>query len=235
MAKDRGGAVALKSTGAVVALVLGFPSGALAGGGGVSVMCPVDHSQLLSALDAAVGAIDSGFNNEMWAVVVNRDGVACAVAFSGTHRNSQWLLSRQIAAAKAFTANGLSLDIDGSGSGPLSTAQLYPLAQPGGSLFGVQDGNPLDAQAAYAGNAEKFGQENDPMIGKRVGGTIVFGGGLGLYQGGNSAVGGLGLSGDTSCSDDQIARAVRENLGMVPGASDTISFGPGKGEHPSCD
>jgi uncharacterized protein GlcG (DUF336 family) len=72
------------------------------------------------------------------------------------------------------------------------------------------------------------------MIGKRVGGTIVFGGGLGLYQGGNSVVGGLGLSGDTSCSDDQIARAVRKNLGMVPSASDTISFGPGKGQHPSC-
>jgi uncharacterized protein GlcG (DUF336 family) len=231
MAKGHRGTAA-KSTGAIVALVLGFTS--TLAGADAPVTCPVDHSQLLSALDAAVGAVNSGFNNQMWAVVVNRDGVTCAVAFSGASRNSQWLLSRQIAAAKAFTANGLSLDIGGSGSGPLSTAQLYPLAQPGGSLFGVQDGNPLDAQAAYAGNAERFGQANDPMIGKRVGGTIVFGGGLGLYQGGNSAVGGLGLSGDTSCSDDQIAREVRKNLGMVPSAPDTISFGPGKAQHPSC-
>jgi hypothetical protein len=113
--------------------VLGFtPALAGAEGQGAPVTCPVDHSQLLSALDAAVGAVDSGFNNQMWAVVVNRDGVVCALAFSGAGRNSQWLLSRQIAAAKAFTANGLSLDIGASGSGPLSTAQLYPSCSPAG-------------------------------------------------------------------------------------------------------
>ena len=41
-----------------------------------------------------------------------------AVAFSGPSRDSQWLLSRQIAAAKAFTANGWT-QLD---SAPLSTA-----------------------------------------------------------------------------------------------------------------
>ena len=199
-----------------------------------STACPVSHSQLLSALDAAVGSVSQGFNNEMWAVVVNRDGVVCAVAFSGPNRTSQWLLSRQIAAAKAFTANGLSLDIDGSGSGPLSTAQLYPLVQPGGSLFGLQFGNPLDPERAYAGSASRFGRPDDPMVGKRVGGTIVFGGGLGLYRNKTRAVGGLGLSGDTSCADDAIARAVRANLELVPQVADTITFGSRRDQHPSC-
>ena len=203
---------------------------AAAGDGG----CPVSRQRLTKALETAVAKVKSGFNNEMWAVVVNRAGVVCDVAFSGKNRFDQWLLSRQIAAAKAFTANGLSLDIDGSGSGPLSTAQLYPLVQPGGSLFGLAEGNPLDPTLAYRGPTSRWGTPNDPLIGKRVGGTITFGGGLGLYRGGDRAVGGLGLSGDTSCADDEIARRVREELKLVPSQPDTISFGPGKNQHPSC-
>ena len=153
----------------------------------------------------------------MWAAVVDRDGTVCAVAFSGANRFSQWLLSRQIAAAKAFTANGLSLNGE-----PLSTQQLDPLVQPtkdGGSLFGVAAANPVDAAAAYKGPASKFGTASDPMVGKRVGGTITFGGGLGLYKG-NTALGGLGLSGDTACRDDAIARKLRELLKLVPSAAD---------------
>ena len=196
--------------------------------------CPVAHDALRGALDRAVESVSSGFNNEMWAVVVDRAGVVCAVAFSGESRDDQWLLSRQIAAAKAFTANGLSLDIDGSGSGPLSTAQLYALVQPRGSLFGLEAGNPLDPQAAYAGPIGRFGKPNDPMVGKRVGGTITFGGGVGLYRGRTQAVGGLGLSGDTACADDEIARKVRQNLGLMPRVSDTVQFGSGPGQHPAC-
>lgn len=198
--------------------------------------CPVSHGSLLSALDAAVGTVSQGFNNEMWAVVVNRDGVVCAVAFSGGSRGDQWLGSRQIAAAKAFTANAFSLNIDGSGSGPLSTAQLYPLVQPGASLFGLQHGNPLNAELAYAGDASRFGRPNDPLVGKRVGGTIVFGGGVGLYDKGSKkrVLGGLGLSGDTACADDAIARELRKNLGMVPSVSDEIAFGSRPNQHPSC-
>src|SRR6476620_5432191 len=81
--------------------------------------CPVTHGGLKAALITADAADTTGLNNHYCAVVVNRDGVTCAVAYSGPTRDSQWLLSRQIAAAKAFTANGLSLD-----SAPLSTAQL---------------------------------------------------------------------------------------------------------------
>jgi uncharacterized protein GlcG (DUF336 family) len=196
--------------------------------------CPVTHQALKGALNRAVEKVSFGFNNEMWAVVVNRAGVVCAVAFSGDSRTDQWLLSRQIAAAKAFTANGLSLDIDGSGSGPLSTAQLYPLVQPGGTLFGLEAGNPLNPAAAYRGPFGRWGTPDDPMVGKRVGGTITFGGGVGLYRGRTKAAGGLGLSGDTACADDAIARAVRQNLGLVPSKSDEADFGSKPGQHPAC-
>lgn len=195
--------------------------------------CPVTLSALRNALNKAVGDDSSGFDNEMWAVVVDRDGHVCAVAFSGDNVEDQWLLSRQIAAAKAFTANGLSLDIDGSGSGALSTAQLFPLVQPGASLYGLAFGNALDADAAYKGSSGQFGTANDPMLGERVGGTITFGGGLGLYSGGSNAVGGLGLSGDTACADHSIAWRIRSQLGMAPsGQGDKIDLR--KGGHARC-
>ena len=56
------------------------------------------------------------------------------------------------------------------------------------------------------------------MVGKTPGGVIVFGGGLALYDG-HDLVGGLGVSGDTSCADHNVAWRVREKLGLdkVPG------------------
>ena len=190
-----------------------------------------NHSQLQAALAEATNAEGTGLNMNMWGTVVNRDGVVCAVAFSGSGVDSQWLLSRQIAAAKAFTANGLSLD-----GAPLSTAQLYPWVQPGAPanpLFGLANGNPVDPEAAYQGQGSQFGTHNDPMVGRRVGGTITFGGGLGLYDGTN-AIGGLGLSGDTACADHSTAWRLRDLLGMKPTAGDDrITLDNATG-HPHC-
>jgi len=45
----------------------------------------------------------------MWGAIVNRDGIVCAVAFTGADRGSQWPGSRVIAAQKANTANAFSL------------------------------------------------------------------------------------------------------------------------------
>ena len=47
------------------------------------------------------------------------------------------------------------------------------------------------------------------MTGGRLGGVNVFGGGLGLYGAGKRMVGGIGVSGDTSCADHNIAWRVR--------------------------
>jgi uncharacterized protein GlcG (DUF336 family) len=193
--------------------------------------CPVSFADLQSALANADTADSTGLNNHYWAVVVNRTGVVCAVAFSGQQRDSQWLLSRQIAAAKAFTANGLSLD-----SAPISTAMLYPWVQPGAPgnpLFGLAGGNPVSPEDAYKGPYDQYGTKNDPMVGKRVGGTITFGGGLGLYDGTN-AIGGLGLSGDTACADHSTAWRVRIGLGMAPTPlADKITLDNASG-HPHC-
>jgi uncharacterized protein GlcG (DUF336 family) len=159
-------------------------------------------------------AVNGGFGLNMWATVVNRDGYVCAVAFTGTGRNDQWPGSRAISAQKANTANAFSLP-----GLALSTANLYTAVQPGGSLFGLQHSNPVDTAAAYAGPAGNYGQNNDPLVGTRVGGVNVFGGGLALYSSSKELVGAIGVSGDTSCADHNIAWRTRNalNLDYVPG------------------
>src|SRR2546425_899776 len=62
------------------------------------------------------------------------------------------------------------------------------------------------------GDAADYGSRKDYMIGKRIGGTNVFGGGLPLYDAQGKLLGGLGVSGDASCADHNIAWKVRYNL-----------------------
>jgi uncharacterized protein GlcG (DUF336 family) len=165
------------------------------------------HADLKAKLIAARSASNGGFNLDMWATVVNRDGVVCAVAYTGATRGSQWPGSRVISAQKANTANAFSLP-----GLALSTANLYSPVQPGGSLFGLQASNPVDTGVAYGGNSANFGQANDPMVGNKVGGVNVFGGGLALYNSSRTLVGAIGVSGDTSCADHNIAWRARNNL-----------------------
>jgi len=166
------------------------------------------NSALHSALQAAQSQSNGGFSLNMWATIVDRDGNVCAVAFTGAARGDQWPGSRVISAQKANTANAFSL-----AGLALSTANLYSAVQPGGSLFGLQESNPVNTSVAYAGPATNFGTASDPMIGGRIGGVNVFGGGLALYKAG-VLVGGLGVSGDSSCADHNIAWRTRNNLNL---------------------
>src|SRR3954451_552812 len=71
-----------------------------------------DQGRLKSVLQSVVKdgkQGNGGLGNQSWAVVVNRDGIVCAVVFSGPTRGDQWPGSRVIAAEKASTANALSL------------------------------------------------------------------------------------------------------------------------------
>jgi len=172
------------------------------------------QSVLKNALTAARHQSNGGFNLDMWATVVNRDGVVCAVAFTGADRGSQWPGSRVIAAQKANTANAFSLP-----GLALSTANLYYAVSPGGSLYGLQHSNPVDTEVAYRGPAAAFGLTNDPMVAHRIGGVNVFGGGLALYNSAHVLVGAIGVSGDSSCADHNIAWRTRHGLGLdhVPG------------------
>jgi len=173
------------------------------------------HAELSAALKAVVTAGNNGgFGLNMWATIVNRDGEVCSIAFSGTDRGDQWPGSRVISAQKASTANSFSLR-----GLSLSTANLYSATQPGGSLFGLQHSNPVDTDAAYKGPSENYGKPNDPLTGKKCGGVNVFGGGLALYSNDGNLLGAIGVSGDSSCADHNIAWKVRHalNLDNVPG------------------
>ncbi|HET7348297.1 MAG TPA: hypothetical protein VFJ10_13270, partial [Acidobacteriaceae bacterium] len=136
-----------------------------------------DAQTLRGALQSVVkegASKNGGMGNQEWAVIVNRDGIGCAVVYSGTSRSQEWPGSRVIAASKANTANGLS-----NTDYAISTANIFAASQPGQSLYSLATSGPPNPQAAF-GDPATFGTPNDPMIGKAVGGVIVFGGGLAL-------------------------------------------------------
>ena len=191
------------------------------GAGGNACKDLPGYAALKAALVTATATETSGLNNQMWGTIVDRDGIVCAVAFTGVNRGAQWPGSRVISAQKANTANAFSLDSSSNtgGSGQpnglaLSTANLYSAVQPGGSLFGLQFSNPVSTDDAYDGQSAKYGTAQDPMVGSKIGGVNVFGGGLALYAVGKKIVGAIGVSGDTSCADHNIAWRVRNNLGL---------------------
>jgi len=206
-----------------------------------------NHTELRAALRQVVQAGNNGgLGNDMWATLVDREGVVCVVAVTGPD-NSAWPGSRVIAAQKANTANAFSRPEGVRGfAAPLSTANLYDAVQPGGSLFGLQFSNPVDPAVAYRGDPATYGRANDPMVGGKIGGINVFGGGLALYTAAGALVGGVGVSGDTSCTDHIIAWKVRFtlNLDNVPGGvsatgDDNMIFPPAEGlqaafTHPRC-
>jgi len=165
----------------------------------------------------------------MWAAVVNRDGEVCAYATSTDDPSQVWPGSQAIAKAKAYAANAFSLD-----SHPLSTAQLYTLTQPGHSLWSLGQSNLFESKFLAPPSGQGGGRE------QIAGGLIFFGGGVALYNG-NTILGGLGISGDTSCTDHEIAKRVRELAGMSPGGNataDDISYSAPDGAsvftHPLC-
>ena len=160
----------------------------------------------------------------MWLTLVDGSGKVCAVTNSlqgGQSATSDiWLGSRVISAQKANTANSFSIGASSALAASdtlfpqglsLSTANLYSAVQPGGSLYGLQASNPVDASSAYNGNSNYFGTAQDPLVGERVGGVNVFGGGLTLFINGRKAAA-IGVSGDTSCTDHVVAWKVRSAL-----------------------
>jgi hypothetical protein len=50
------------------------------------------------------------------------------------------------------------------------------------------------------------------MVGQKIGGVNVFGGGLPLYNSAHKLIGAIGVSGDTSCTDHVVAWKVRDAL-----------------------
>jgi hypothetical protein len=119
-----------------------------------------DHNTLRAKLRAVQDRRNGGLGFDMWATLLDRNGNVVDVVFTGTNRGDQWPGSRVISAQKANTANAFSL-----AGFALSTANLFAAVQPGGSLFGLQESNPVDVDVAYAGPASAWGSSTDPMIG----------------------------------------------------------------------
>jgi uncharacterized protein GlcG (DUF336 family) len=190
-------------------------------------------AQLKAALadaPAHMGTAGGLFNGErMWAAAVNRDGEICAYTTSTADPAQVWPGSQSIAKAKAYTANAFSLD-----TFALSTARLYTFTQPGHSLWSLGQANPFHPEFLATPEGHGGGKR------KIAGGQIFFGGGVPLYQAGK-IIGGLGISGDTSCTDHEIAKRVRDLLGLNPGGdpfADDITYSVADGAtvftHPLC-
>jgi uncharacterized protein GlcG (DUF336 family) len=164
-----------------------------------------------------------------WAAVVNRAGEICALAVATSPPSAAWPGRQAIAKAKANTANGFSMD-----TLPLSTARLYTLTMPGHSLWTLGNANPFNPDCLVSpANAAS-------TIGRTCGGAIAFGGGVPLYANGK-VIGGLGTSGDTSCTDHEIAKRIRNLAGLDPAGgplADDIIYsrvdGPSIYAHPMC-
>jgi uncharacterized protein GlcG (DUF336 family) len=172
----------------------------------------------------------------MWAALVNKDGELCAVVASTNDPRGVWPGSQAIAKAKAYTANAFSLD-DFS----LPTARLYTFTQPGHSLNSLGQSNLFNPEFLATPGGAGSREERENSI---AGGLIFFGGGMPLYKDNNGAkviVGGLGVSGDTSCTDHEIAKRVRNLAGLNPAggalADDIVYIGvdpPSPFGHPTC-
>jgi hypothetical protein len=107
---------------------------------------------LQSSVKPSGGPSNGGLDNNEWAAIVARDGTICAITYSGHQVGDQWPASRAIAAEKAFTANGMSLN-----DVALSTANLYAQSQPGGYLFGAAISNPAVPTLLYSGDPTALG------------------------------------------------------------------------------
>ncbi len=105
-----------------------------------------------------------------------------------------------------------------------------------------------------AATPKNYGQPNDPMVGHKIAAINVFGGGLALYDKNGALVGGIGVSGDTSCTDHLVWKTCHTlNFDDVPNGvspthddnmindispalpGHTTSPSPSGYGHPTCD
>ena len=167
-----------------------------------------NQGTLKAALDKATAEEKSGLNNHMWATVVDkarrrlRGGIfrlrsLCAVG--GEPRDFGAEGEHGKLARARFD---VELCRVGPGNRPCTVngESAIPQHQPGGSLFGLQESNPVNTAPAYNVPYSTYGTTKDPLVNHRIGGINVFGGGLALYAR-KRVVGGVGVSGDTSCAD----------------------------------
>lgn len=179
-------------------------------------------------------------DTDLWGTIVNHEGVVCAISHPEDTQSSAQPNSRLISAQKANTANIFSLP-----SFALSTANLHNATKTGGTLFGLYKNPTTHGTDNHISLQYEYGTINDPMIGDKIDGLNVLGGGLALYNSAGILVGALGISGDSPCTNHNIAWKIRHELSLdfVPAGpsanhNDQIIY-TGEGatgfEHPECE
>jgi len=189
-----------------------------------------DLQEYLRRAPAEGGEVGGLFGGKMeWAALVNRSGELCGVSVATEDAASAWPAGQALAKAKAYTANAFSTDTT-----PLSTARLYTLGMPGHSLWGAFGPN------AFNPACLETPQDAAATQGKICGGTVTVGGGVALYRN-HRRIGGLGISGDTPCTDHEIAKRIRHVAQLDPDggalADDiqyTVAGGASVFTHPVC-
>ncbi len=197
---------------------------------GIPSEAQLKHWLQQAATAGGVGGLFGGA--KMWGAIVNKDGELCTVVASTADPRGVWPGSQAIAKAKAYTANAFSLD-----DFALSTARLYTFTQPGRSLNSLGQSNLFNPENLPTPGGTGSGENRQNGL---AGGLIFFGGGVPLYKNGK-IIGGLGVSGDTSCADHEIAKRVRDLGAMNPAGgalADDILYssvdGAGPFSHPTC-
>jgi len=223
----------MKTVAAMVLSILATGTSAFAAPKNDCSALPGESALQAQLIQAATTGGDAGglfHGTRMWAAVVNREGEICVIVTSTADPTQVWPGSQAIAKAKAYTANAFSID-----SLALSTSMLYTFTQPGHSLWSLGQSNLWNPELTSGPN--EGGVRGPLQIG---GGLIFFGGGVPLYKNGK-IVGGLGISGDTSCADHEIAKRTRGLLGLNPpggAAVDDIHYSAVSGSdvftHPLC-
>jgi len=168
-----------------------------------------------TGVSGQAAGLNGGVGAPEWMAMVDSSGIVCAVVHSlddGVDVTSKTgIIHRPLAVFAATTANSYSRDGIG-----VSTANLYlHVANQQGFDAEINSGlnglNNLNFNV-YGGDAKTWGTPKDPMVGKRIGGANMQGGGLPLYNSSKIKVGGLGVSGDFRCTDHVVAWKVREKL-----------------------
>ncbi len=118
----------------------------------------------------------------MHVAVVDRSGEV--IGFQS--QSDAWVGSVDIARAKAYTAMAFSSD-----ENALTSRTIGILSQPGGDLWQI-------------GNSNRAGNDDGDIEQQ---GLIEFPGGLPLYDENGKLVGGIGVSGDGVCRDENVAEA----------------------------
>lgn len=102
---------------------------------------------------ATAGTINNGgiYNpGQAWAAIVDREGKVQAVA--KVFGSDPWPVGRTLAVIKAFKANAFSIK-----QFALSTANLYNMAQPNKSMFGIQNSITINPRMYDCDDASNFG------------------------------------------------------------------------------